>query len=125
MLGQQHVRSGRHGHARFRLVHVFTGMPGIWKHVAAGATHSCAIAGDGALWCWGNNDRGQLGDKTLERRRAPTLIDPGPWIDVQARNDHTCGIMMDGSVWCWGDNFFDGQIGDGLAWSRELRLVGP
>lgn len=37
-----------------------TDEPG-WAHVAAGATHSCAIKSDATLWCWGSNERGQLG----------------------------------------------------------------
>jgi alpha-tubulin suppressor-like RCC1 family protein len=31
------------------------------KLVALGAKHSCAVTFDGALWCWGANDMGQLG----------------------------------------------------------------
>jgi alpha-tubulin suppressor-like RCC1 family protein len=29
--------------------------------VATGATHTCAVTQDGTLWCWGNNESGQLG----------------------------------------------------------------
>jgi hypothetical protein len=27
-----------------------------------GTSHSCAVTTDGALWCWGANDHGQIGD---------------------------------------------------------------
>ncbi len=30
--------------------------------VAAGETSVCAAKGDGTVWCWGRNDKGQLGD---------------------------------------------------------------
>jgi alpha-tubulin suppressor-like RCC1 family protein len=42
--------------------------------IAAGGDHSCAVLGDGTLWCWGANARGQVGDGTLSASRA----DPTP-----------------------------------------------
>lgn len=99
-------------------------IPGTWKAVALGTDHTCGIDLAGALWCWGRNDRGQVGDGTLEDRAVAVMIDAGPWLDVRARVSHTCGIKDDGTVWCWGEAY-DGQIGDGLAWTRELRWVPP
>ena len=31
-----------------------------WKHVVSGEAHSCAIASDGTLHCWGENDHGAV-----------------------------------------------------------------
>jgi alpha-tubulin suppressor-like RCC1 family protein len=39
--------------------------------VAAGATHACALHGDGAVSCWGYNHQRQLGDGTRRERFEP------------------------------------------------------
>jgi len=37
-----------------------TGLPPA-KQLASGDDHACILDGEGRLWCWGKNDRGQLG----------------------------------------------------------------
>jgi alpha-tubulin suppressor-like RCC1 family protein len=41
--------------------------------VAAGGHHTCAIK-SGALYCWGYNDYGQLGDGTTTHRNTPVAV---------------------------------------------------
>ena len=42
--------------------------------ISAGGYHSLAIKSDGSLWTWGLNDRGQLGDGTIENKTTPVKI---------------------------------------------------
>jgi alpha-tubulin suppressor-like RCC1 family protein len=42
----------------------------------AGADHNCAILANGALRCWGKNDRGQLGDGTVATPAVGTIVTP-------------------------------------------------
>jgi hypothetical protein len=53
-------------------------VPGLGKihEVAVGwiGDHSCAIDDQGALFCWGANDRGQLGDATRNDRLQPVRV---------------------------------------------------
>ena len=35
-----------------------------WRMARAGNSHVLAIARDGSLWAWGNNNQGQLGGGT-------------------------------------------------------------
>lgn len=49
------------------------GLAGV-ADLAAGSEHTCAVLGDGATRCWGNNFTSQLGDGTEETRAAPTSV---------------------------------------------------
>jgi alpha-tubulin suppressor-like RCC1 family protein len=45
-----------------------------WIMVAAGVTHTCALATGGTLWCWGDNSAGQLGIGSNVSREIPTRV---------------------------------------------------
>jgi alpha-tubulin suppressor-like RCC1 family protein len=45
--------------------------------VAAGAEHACARTYDGAVYCWGANASGQIGDGTNVTRFVPVAV--APW----------------------------------------------
>lgn len=81
--------------------------------VAAGTEHSCVIAGDGLVSCWGPNSVGQLGDGTNHPRSLPTPVRGiGKAVAIAAGGHHTCALIEDGTVACWGEGT-DGQLGDG------------
>ncbi|MFC4068693.1 RCC1 domain-containing protein [Actinoplanes subglobosus] len=83
--------------------------------VSAGGDHTCAVDGDGRVWCWGDNERGQLGDGTqLDRSRPVPVVPPAgvSFSTVTAGDEHTCGIGNDATVYCWGWGGY-GQIGNG------------
>lgn len=88
----------------------------------------CAIA-DGAPYCWGNNNQGQLGSGNKTDRRIPTANVPtyssgvlsGGFVTEIATSpfnmpaiiwplsiavQHTCALKANGSVACWGSNGF-------------------
>lgn len=76
----------------------------------AGSYHVCAVL-DGALYCWGQNQRGRLGLGDTENRLLPARVgSDSDWSEVTAGSEHSCALKMDGSVYCFGVND-DGQIG--------------
>jgi alpha-tubulin suppressor-like RCC1 family protein len=82
------------------------------RELALGRAHSCALTTGGSVWCWGANERGQLGDGTTGARSSPVRVDlPGPASAVAAGRNHGCAVV-ERAVFCWGANS-RGQLGDG------------
>ncbi len=91
--------------------------------ITAGARHTCARRNDGFVWCWGANDRGQLGDGSVTARTTP--VRAGFFDDatrVTAGGAHSCALRRSEAAQCWGANDA-GQVGDGtLAMSRTMPV---
>jgi alpha-tubulin suppressor-like RCC1 family protein len=74
--------------------------------------HTCATRTDGTLWCWGNNQYGQLGLGTTTQQNSPVQVGAlTTWSSVSAGGAHTCAIRG-GMVWCWGKGAW-GRLGQG------------
>jgi alpha-tubulin suppressor-like RCC1 family protein len=92
--------------------------------VSRGWNHTCAILKDGSVWCWGRNERGELGDGSVTNSNVPVktgLVGTAIQIDAsgtwQEGGDplltyqaQTCAVLDDSSLWCWGANDA-GQLG--------------
>ncbi|MBU1219533.1 hypothetical protein KKF34_10270 [Myxococcota bacterium] len=73
-------------------------------HIAAGMRHSCAIV-DGAVYCWGDNGAGQLGDGgTLPSSSIPIRVNvSAEALSIDSRGSRTCVVLATGDAECWGD----------------------
>jgi len=86
--------------------------------ITAGRYHTCGVTVSAAVYCWGANSYGQLGDGTTASRTSPVAVGGGlAFRAVSAGAYHTCGITNDGAAYCWGSNG-DGRLGDGTATTR-------
>jgi alpha-tubulin suppressor-like RCC1 family protein len=97
--------------------------------VAVGGFHALALAEDGSVYTWGNNQFGQLGngatnpgqfgDPPVPNDRSIPAIVPGLThvIAIAAGSFFSLALKDDGSVWGWGSNN-SGQLGDGTFTDR-------
>lgn len=119
------------------------GLPGSFTPAAArialGGPHSCALALDGTVACWGRGDHGELGDGEFHDDAPNGLATPvavsglAGVASITAGLYHTCALLAaDDSIVCWGGGN-DGQLGDdvfhtgldaGVATPQAVALAG-
>ena len=99
-----------------------TPLSGIMQ-ISSGYFHTCALRGDGGIFCWGAGSMGQLGDNQLIDSPIPVAV---VVIDETNNNQevalheitqisvgsfHTCALKADEGVLCWGAGGA-GQLGN-------------
>lgn len=84
--------------------------------IKAGGYHTCMLTVSGSLYCWGNNEQGQLGDGTTTTRYLPIKVPLSSVKSFALGKIHTCAITSAGT-YCWGNNSV-GQLGDGTTDTR-------
>jgi hypothetical protein len=94
----------------------------MWSVVSSGLAHTVAIAQDGTMWAWGNNDYGQLGIPLEGGGESPypnQEVYPiqvnleTDWSFVSCGDYHTLAVKTDGTLWTFGSNNM-GQLGLGI-----------
>jgi alpha-tubulin suppressor-like RCC1 family protein len=103
-----------------------------FQDIVAGNAHTCVLGESGAVYCWGANGQGQLGNgetgssETLAQRvqgLEDVSVDALSPVGPQA--NHTCARAETGDLYCWGANE-SGQIGDGSTSTAVVaRAVDP
>ncbi|CAB4132883.1 Regulator of chromosome condensation, RCC1 [uncultured Caudovirales phage] len=72
----------------------------------------------GAVYAWGDNTYGQLGDGTVVSKSSPVQIGTQSWIQISVGVSSSYGIatsntgLQTGALWAWGYNG-NGELGDG------------
>jgi serine/threonine protein kinase len=80
--------------------------------IVTGGMHTCLIDVRARAYCWGANDRGQLGGSARARSTTPiAMAGVADFTTMTAGLWHTCALTRDGIAECWGDNDH-GQLGD-------------
>lgn len=99
----------------------------IASYIAVGVNHTCAVRPPGSVFCWGSNEKGQLGSppsatvggKSNRPLKVPNLgagfAQGKPITKVWVGGIHSCALDSDGSLFCWGGNDTNQlNTGDGI-----------
>jgi alpha-tubulin suppressor-like RCC1 family protein len=85
-----------------------------WKSVDGGNTQTMGLKTSGALYTWGGNSMGQLGDGTTTDHNVPTHIGTATnWSTVVSGESTNYAIKTDGTLYVVGAGG-DGQLGTGV-----------
>jgi alpha-tubulin suppressor-like RCC1 family protein len=74
----------------------------------------------GALWNWGKNNYGKLGDNSTIDKSSPvqTIASGTNWANVSYGYAHALAVKSDGTLWAWGGNNY-GMLGNNDAIDRS------
>jgi alpha-tubulin suppressor-like RCC1 family protein len=104
-------------------------VPGVARatpvQIAAGTDHVCGLMDSGAVSCWGENGRGQLGTGSTQPVIGPSKVGLNfKFSHIAAGEKFTCGVGRDaqwtteGRLYCWGAGS-DWRLGNGTGGDRS------
>jgi len=101
-----------------------------FRHISSGSTHTCATTTDQlAVYCWGKNNYGQLGNGTTTNSNVPVAVTVPSTLgsanwdadSISLGDDYTCVTSVHGT-YCWGLNN-RGQFGNGTTTNRNIPVL--
>lgn len=87
----------------------------VFTDVDSGANHSCALAQNKDVWCWGSNGQKQLGILAMENSSNIPVKAAGGADILEAGGYFNCFINEFNETYCWGNNV-SGELGIGVVW---------
>jgi alpha-tubulin suppressor-like RCC1 family protein len=93
-----------------------------FAQIVTGTSHNLAVATDGSLWAWGNNQYGQLGSNTTSNSASPIQVSVGTsFTSVGTANNTSYATDTTGNLYAWGDNS-QNQVGDGTTINKSTPV---
>ena len=82
------------------------------SRISAGMYHTCVLATDGTVWCWGENGYGSIGVDGGNQTNPTQVVLASSAVAIAVGGFTSCAVLADNTVKCWGRNNF-GQLGNG------------
>jgi alpha-tubulin suppressor-like RCC1 family protein len=95
--------------------------------LVVGYYFTCGLTLAGQLYCWGNNDYGQLGIGALPSTAVPTLVAAPAsgeqllYSSIAVGESSSCAVTTNAQMFCWGFNA-TGQLGNGTQDDSSLPV---
>ncbi len=101
----------------------------ILTQIVAGYFFTCALSGAGAVYCWGFNADGELGNNSTANSSVPVAVSRSGVLSgvtvTQITADsgyNACALGSNGLAYCWGRNS-DGQLGNNTVTSSSVPVA--
>ena len=94
-----------------------------FTEISAGWTDTCGVIESGAVYCWGRNGYGQLGNgSTSGDAYSPVqVVGISNATKVGVGNSYSCALLSTGVIKCWG-NQGNGALGDGSGANSNIPV---
>jgi alpha-tubulin suppressor-like RCC1 family protein len=91
----------------------FSGPPLEFAAIESGTTSACGITKDKLVYCWGDDEFGQIGNGLKGGGAQPSLatVAQERFDAITVGGAHACALNLAGQAYCWG-NDLSGQLGD-------------
>jgi alpha-tubulin suppressor-like RCC1 family protein len=97
--------------------------------ITAGFFFTCALSTTGAVYCWGFNADGELGNNSTTNSSVPVAVTTSGVLSgvtvTQITADsgfNACALGSNGAAYCWGKNS-DGQLGNNTVTSSSVPVA--
>ncbi len=97
--------------------------------ITAGFFFTCALSSTGAVYCWGFNSDGELGNNSTANSSVPVAVSTSGALagltvtQISADSGfNACALSSAGAAYCWGRNT-DGQLGNNTITSSSVPVA--